>query len=190
MDADATLVRECRQGVPGAFEALLDRYERPIFNVALRMVNDVEDARDITQSVFLKVIQNLDSYDSQYRFYSWIYRIAVNESLNFIKRRKQDEPISDENPAPGPNPEEAACEADLGQRVQEALMSLKSEHRAVIILKHFRGFSYREIGEILDLPEKTVKSRLFSARQFLRQALCASGAFEPTSGKWQKNTQN
>ena len=83
MSDDATLVADCRRGRPGAFEALLDEYERPVFNLALRMVNNREDARDITQSVFLKAFEHLDSYDGKHRLYSWIYRIAVNQSLNF-----------------------------------------------------------------------------------------------------------
>ena len=189
MDADTPLVADCRRGVSGAFETLLDRYERPVFNVALRMVNNTEDARDITQSVFLKAFEHLNSYDSRFRFYSWIYRIAVNESLNFIKKYQgHDEPLGGDHPSPERSPEDAASQADLGQLIREGLMALKSEHRAVIVLKHFRGFSYREIGTILDLPEKTVKSRLFSARKFLRQALCANGAFELTDGKWLKTS--
>ena len=188
MDVDATLIADCRKGTSGAFETLLDRYERPVFNVALRMVRNPEDARDITQSVFLKAFEHLDSYDSRYRLYSWIYRIAVNESLNFIKRQGRDEPLSDDRPSPERSPEDAASQANLGPLIQEALMALKSEHRAMIVLKHFRGFSYREIADIVDVPEKTVKSRLFSARKFLWQALRANGAFQLTDGKWLKNT--
>lgn len=188
MNADAKLVADCRKGIPGAFETLLDQYERPVFNVALRMVSNLEDARDITQSVFLKAFEKLDSYDSRYRFYSWVYRIAINESLNFIKRRSRDEPLSDDRLSPDRSPEDAASQADLVQLIQEALMALKPAHRAVIVLKHFRGFAYREMAEILDLPEKTVKSRLFSARRCLRQALCANGAFQLKERKWLNST--
>ena len=84
---DVTLVRRCIDGDNVAFESLLDRYQGRIFNAVLRMVHDWDDARDLTQTVFVKAYENLRRYDPKYKFFSWIYRIAMNESLNFVARR-------------------------------------------------------------------------------------------------------
>jgi RNA polymerase sigma factor (sigma-70 family) len=90
---DKELVRRCVQGQVQAFEPLVERYHKVLFSVALRMVNDYEDARDLTQTTFLKAFQNLHTYDPKHKFFSWIYRILVNESLNLIKRRKPREEL-------------------------------------------------------------------------------------------------
>ena len=173
-DNDESLVERCRNGDATALEALVVRYQRPIYNAAFRVLGNTEDASDITQAVFLKVTERLDDYDPQYRFFSWIYRIALNESLNVLRRQGREEPLDDESEPPGPerlDPERLASEAQVSRRVQGALMSLKIDDRAVLTLRHFSECSYREIGQILDLDEKTVKSRLFEARQRLRELL-------------------
>ncbi|MDH4261320.1 MAG: sigma-70 family RNA polymerase sigma factor, partial [Gammaproteobacteria bacterium] len=86
-EADAARVRECLAGDPQAFAELVERYEKPVFNVAARMLRNPEDARDVTQTVFLKAYQNLSSYDPKFRFYSWIYRMAINESIDILRLR-------------------------------------------------------------------------------------------------------
>ena len=176
-DTDARLVRDCRRGDRKAFETLLRNYERPIFNAALRILDNRDDAKDVTQTVFLKAYENLDRYNPKYRFYSWIYRIALNESINVINTRKRTKPIDEDGAPDWRSPEEAAGEAELSNRLQDALMSISADYRTVIVMKHFLDCSYREISEILDIPEKTVKSRLFTARQRMRDALKASGLF-------------
>ncbi len=93
-DSDGILVQRCRAGDRRAFEALVGRYEKPVFNAALRMLRNPEDARDVAQTVFLKAFEHLADYDPKYRFYSWIYRIALNESINILNGRKRLEPIS------------------------------------------------------------------------------------------------
>ena len=168
---DAELVRACRNGEENAFGALIDRYQRPIFNAALRIVNDREDAKDITQNVFLKAYENLARYDPRYKFYSWIYRIAVNESLNLLNSKSRFEPLGEDRPCGQRNPEDAAAAAELGRYVREALMSLKHDYRVVIVLRHFLNCSYEDISLIIKVPEKTVKSRLFAARQILKDLL-------------------
>jgi RNA polymerase sigma-70 factor (ECF subfamily) len=173
-DNDESLVERCRNGDATALEALVVRYQRPIYNAAFRVLGNGEDASDITQSVFLKVAERLDDYDPQYRFFSWIYRIALNESLNVLRRQGREESLDDESEHPGPerlDPERLASEAQVSRRVQGALMTLKIDHRAVLTLRHFSECSYREIAQILDLDEKTVKSRLFEARERLRELL-------------------
>ncbi len=178
-DTDAALVRECRQGDRIAFVTLLNRYEKKVFNAAFRILNDSEDASDVTQTVFLKALENLHHYNPEYKFFSWIYRITVNESINVAKKRHRFEPVSSQEAvATAENPEKALENDQLGQRIQAALMACKAEHRVVIVLKHFLGCSYREMSLILEIPEKTVKSRLFTARQHLREALSTSGIVE------------
>jgi RNA polymerase sigma-70 factor (ECF subfamily) len=177
---DAELVRRCRNGDRAAFEILLRRYERPVYNAALRMLRNAEDARDVAQTVFLKVYEHLADYDPKYKFYSWIYRIAVNESLHGLSRRHRVEPIDDEAPDDHPGPDDEVGDEQISRRVQGALMQLKPEYRTVIVLKHLLGCSYQDMSEILQLPEKTVKSRLFTARQLLKDVLLDHGTSGPS----------
>ncbi len=171
---DDTLVRECLEGNDRSFGILLERYERKVFNGALRMVNSRDDASDITQSVFLKVYENLGRFDGRYKFFSWIYRITVNESINFLKRRKPVDPV-DGLLSKHRSPLESLYGVELCEAIQDALMSLKPDHRTVIILRHFHECTYREMSEILEIREETVKSRLFSGRRLLRDLVIRKG---------------
>jgi RNA polymerase sigma-70 factor, ECF subfamily len=146
-----------------------------VFNVALRMLGNVQDAEDVTQTVFGNAFAALDSYDPRFRFFSWIYRMTVNESLNSLKRRRNAVSLdgSFDIPSPG-GVSESAVEAE--DRVGRALRELKPDDRAVVVLRHFVSFSYEEISDVLGVPVRTVKSRLFTARERLRQALVAASA--------------
>ncbi len=169
---DLVLVERCRNGDRAALADLIGKYQKPIFNAAYRIAGDPEDARDITQTVFLKAFEKLGDFDSQYRFFSWIYRIAVNESLNLLRRKGRDRSFGDPGQVPETaTPERLANEAELGLRVQAALLKLKPEDRVVLTLRHFSECSYREMAAIIGIDEKTVKSRLYSARQRLRELL-------------------
>jgi RNA polymerase sigma-70 factor, ECF subfamily len=173
-DADQALVERCRKGDWSAFTELVTRYQRPIYNAAFWMLRRAEDAKDITQVVFLRVAERLDEYDPKFKFFSWIYRIAINESLNLIRRNSREEALDDEVELPGAdsaNPESLVGDAQVSARIQKALMSMSANDRMVLTLRHFSECSYREIGQILDLDEKTVKSRLFDARHRLRELL-------------------
>ena len=174
-DSDGILVQRCRGGDRRAFGDLVDRYQKLVFNASLRMLRNPEDARDVTQTVFLKVFEHLADYDPKYRFYSWIYRIALNESINTLERRHRHEPIAGDEVDERRGAEDEVSSQQTGLRVQRALMTIKPEYRAVIVLKHFLDLNYEDIGQVLGLPEKTVKSRLFTARQLLKDALQASG---------------
>lgn len=176
--ADAELVMSCLREDVSAFETLVHRYERAVYNIAFRLVSDREEARDITQTVFLKAYQGLRSYDTGRDFHSWLYRIAVNESINSRRGRKRTEPLSpaeSERSAFGGNPEQSVENAERRRSIEEALMTLKPDYRAVIVLKHFMGLSYDEIARVVQVPEKTVKSRLFSARNLLKDNLMQRG---------------
>ena len=171
-DVDAARVRECLAGDPQAFAALVEQYEKPVYNVALRMLRNSEDARDIAQSVFMKAYQNLSSYDPQYKFYSWIYRMAINESLNILRvRGRSAGPVDERIPEEGAGPSELLADEQRRDVVLEAVDRLKPEHRAVIVLRYFVDRNYEDMGEILGIDAKTVKSRLYTARQLLKDQL-------------------
>ena len=173
-DPDIALVERCRNGDWAAFTELVFRYQRPIYNAAFWMLRKAEDANDITQVVFLKVAERLDEYDPRFKFFSWIYRIAVNESLNLLRRNRREEQLDEGIDLPGPesaDPERQASAAEVAGRIRSALMKMTPNDRAVLTLRHFSECSYEEIGQILDLDQKTVKSRLFEARQRLRDLL-------------------
>lgn len=168
-EADEACVDRCIRGDLEAFGTLIERYQRPIFAAVLHMVDHHEDARELTQQVFMKAFEHLRTYQRGRKFFSWLYRIAVNESINHVRARRHFEPLDDEHPGfPSLQPIETL---EKVRSVREAVLALRPEYRAVIVLRHFLDCSYDDAAEILQLPVKTVRSRLFSARQMLRLAL-------------------
>ena len=174
-DPDAALVLASRAGDRRAFEHLLARYERPVFNAAFRILHHREDAADVTQTAFLRAYEHLDQYDPGQRFFSWLYRIAINEAMDLGGRRKPDPLLLEAVADPGAGPDGNAADRQSDASLQRALMALAVDQRALVVLKHVQDFSYEQIAEILDCPVKTVKSRLFSARRALRDRLLAQG---------------
>jgi RNA polymerase sigma-70 factor (ECF subfamily) len=174
-DGDTALLEDCKRGDRMALESLVRRYERPVFNAAYRMLGNPDEAADVTQTTFLKAIEHLDRFNPKYKFFSWIYRIAVNESINQINRRSRLEELGDNQSSPLRGPDEMTEAGRVSKQVQSVLLDLSEDHRAVIVLRHFVEVSYRQIGEILQIPEKTVKSRLFSARQQMKDRLLNKG---------------
>ncbi|MEP7058192.1 MAG: sigma-70 family RNA polymerase sigma factor [Caldimonas sp.] len=173
-DSDEALLERFRQGDRGAFTELVIRYQRPIYNASYWVVRKAEDANDVAQIVFLKVMERIDDYDPRYKFFSWIYRIAVNESLNLLRRNGRTDEFDEELDVAGPEhdtPEARLGELEISSRIRSTLMTMSTNDRTVIMLRHFSECSYEEIGQILELDEKTVKSRLFEARQRLRELL-------------------
>ena len=173
-DDDAQLLQRFREGDREAFTELVIRYQKPIYNAAFWILRKPEDASDVTQTVFLKVVERLDDYDPQYKFFSLIYRIAVNESLNLQRRNGHEDELDDDAEYEGPQsatPDWRFGEAERSRRLKEALMRLSTKDRTVLTLRHFSECNYQEIAQILQLDEKTVKSRLFDARHRLRALL-------------------
>ena len=172
---DAVLVGRVLAGDTTAFEVLVRRHQRVLFTVALRMLGDREEAQDATQNALVKAYQKLRTYDAKYRFFSWIYRIVVNECLNVRRARLPGgheaafEPV-----APGEALEVLEAQ-DRRRLVQGAILALPAEYRQVIVLRHFTELSYDEIGAALGIPVKTVKSRLYTARQRLAELLAGAG---------------
>jgi RNA polymerase sigma-70 factor (ECF subfamily) len=167
---DTALIDRCRAGDTAAFEELVTRYQRVLFNVALRMLGSYEDARDSTQNAFVKAYEHLDSFDTSQRFFSWVYRILKNECLNVLRARRPSEPISLDWPTAG-EPFDSVESAERQLAVQRALVTLPLEYREVIVLRHFTELSYDEIASTMGIPVKTVKSRLYTARQRLGTVL-------------------
>jgi RNA polymerase sigma-70 factor (ECF subfamily) len=169
------LVEACLRGDRAAFGKLVDRYEGPLFSAAYRITGSVEDAMDATQAAFVNAYEKLHSFDPSHRFFSWIYRITLNQALNLVARRRPETGLDVEAPAAVRDPEAALGDSEATTLLQRAILELDVQYRVVIILKHLQGLSYREVGELLDIPEKTVKSRLFTARRRLRTILEKKG---------------
>ena len=170
-EQDRMCVVRCLNGEANAFEGILERYERPVYNAIVRMGADREDARDICQQVFIKVYQRLNVYDPERKFFSWLYRVAMNEAINAMKSHRAWEPLSDTFEYDRPNPEEEFEAAEVEGEIKRALLMLEMKYRLAVIVRHFLQLSYEEAAHVLSIPEKTVKSRLFTARHLLREIL-------------------
>jgi RNA polymerase sigma-70 factor (ECF subfamily) len=171
-EADEVLVDRCRRGDSSALRLLISRYERPLYNVAYRVLGNADDAREVVQVVFMELAERINDYDPAHKFFSWVYRIALNSALNLLRSSRRSEKVSEAEPPRAPaDPESQLAESEVARRVQAALMQLSEDHRVAVTLRHFSGYSYREIGAIVGIDEKTVKSRLFEGRLRLREAL-------------------
>ncbi|HVF62662.1 MAG TPA: sigma-70 family RNA polymerase sigma factor [Casimicrobiaceae bacterium] len=174
IENDLELVQRCRNGDSDAFADLVIRYQRPVYNAALWILRKPEDASDVAQTVFLKVVENLDEYDSRFRLFSWIYRIAVNESLNLLRRNGREEALDEEADFADDDragPESRFDAAQRAERLRRTIHRMSTQDRTVLVLRHFGELSYDAIGETLGIDQKTVKSRLFDARHRLRDLL-------------------
>ncbi len=172
---DNELVQNCLNGDSKAFERLIEKYEKPVFNAALKIVGDFEDARDVTQAVFVKAFEKLEIFDFHYKFFSWIYKMTVNEALNFMDKRKKQTAIDPEQIASTETPEVIYDRKKLSGHVDKALAELPLEYRLVIIFRHWVDLPYRDIGYILGIEENKVKSRLYTARRLLADIMTKRG---------------
>ena len=172
---DTMLVQACLQGDQSAFDELVDRYQRALYNAAYRITGSVDDSMDVTQSAFVDAYEKLHTYDPTRRFFSWIYRITCNRALKLVEKRRPLAAIDADAHRTDSNPEVVYNTTETGDFLERALLELGPDHRIAIILKHILGFSYHEISQLLDVPEKTVKSRLFTARRRLRTVLLDIG---------------
>ncbi len=180
---DRELVRRSLEGDVRAFEALLRRYERGIYNLALRMVRDAETARDLTQEVFLRVHGSLGRYDPVYPFASWIYRVASNLCIDTIRKRRvstvsldapshsEGDEFTREFSDEAPDPSAALESAERAKLLAEILDRLPEAHRLVLVLRHQRDLSSEEIAVTLNAPLGTIKARIHRAREEFRRLL-------------------
>jgi RNA polymerase sigma-70 factor (ECF subfamily) len=173
-DDDQTLLRQYRGGDVAAFRQLVLKYQRPVYNAAFWVLRNADDAEDVAQTVFMRLAEKSDEYDPQHKLFSWIYRMAVNEALNMRRRTDREEALDEDAEFAddeGTDPQQQLLEGRRSSLVRTALMKMSVADRTVLTLRHFSELSYREIADVLDLDEKTVKSRLFEARQRLRAML-------------------
>lgn len=176
---DADLVTRSKTGDLEAFGELVRRYQKPVFRIVLRMVRSPDDADDLTQDTFVRAHRGLKTFKEEFDFHPWLYRIAVNQAINFInKRKKQAASDIDEVPESevktGVEPEspfQAASRQELLGRLEAALEELPEEQRTVFLLRVQEGLSYEEIAETMQTPKGTVMSRLARARMALRKHL-------------------
>ena len=185
LENEATLVAEARAGNAEAFTTLVHQYDRNIYRLALNITGKQEDAEDVLQEAFLKAYTHLDRFQGNSRFYTWLVRIAVNEALMKLRKRRGDrtvsldEPIvtSDNDLMPreiedwGDNPEQRYAKTELQEILNEAIETLEPQFRTVVVLRDVENFSTEETAEVLGLSVPAVKSRLLRGRLKLRDRL-------------------
>jgi RNA polymerase sigma-70 factor (ECF subfamily) len=184
---DQEVVLQARAGREAAYRELIRRYERPVFALLFRMVRDRELAEDLAQETFIKALNAIESYRPEFKFSSWIFKIANNAAIDHLRRRELDTLSLDGSPhAETPeamqatalqiggrqeSPLDAVEARELGGMIEQAIGRLRPEYRSCILLRHVEGRAYEEIAEILNLPLGTVKTYIHRARNELRQAL-------------------
>ena len=184
---DEDLLRAVQSGDMDSLGALILRWEQPLFRFVSRMVPRSEDARDVCQETFLRVMNRADRFRSGSRFSTWMYQIALNLCRDQARRRRRWGKIVDEHKeAPvettaiqgtqlGVNPESDTERSELAQAVQAGLACIPPEQREVLVLKEYEGLKFKEIAQILDCPESTVKSRMYYGLSGLKNALARQG---------------
>ena len=181
---EGDLVKRARRGELAAYDELVKRYQERIYATIYHMTSNHEDANDLAQEAFIKAFQALNSFKGGSTFYTWLYRIAVNKTINFLKQRKNKHHLSlndlDFNTEHNPDlvalisektPHRDAGLAELQKKLNESLLKLSEPHRMVVVLHDVQGVSHEEIAEIMDCNIGTVRSRLFYARQQLQALL-------------------
>jgi RNA polymerase sigma-70 factor, ECF subfamily len=184
-DEDAVFVARCRRGDTDAFAVLVGRHQKRMLNIAYRMIGDYGEACDVVQEAFLSSWRGIGNFRGEARFSTWLCGIVLNHARNHLRRRSVhsgregasfDDPATSEEGSQDPlSHEESTVERlerrELEARVQEGIGSLESGQREVLVLRDIQGYSYEEIGVMLKLPEGTVRSRLFRARNALKENL-------------------
>jgi RNA polymerase sigma-70 factor (ECF subfamily) len=186
---DAVLVQRWRQGDTKAVERLIGKYQGRIYNLILKICTNPDDAAELTQETIVKLLENIDGFESRSSFYTWAFRIAVNLTLNYCKRKSKvgftsldaQPAAADEQARQGlavvlrdektPTPAEIAENRELCELVQKSLNKLDDEYRTIIVLRDIEGMDYAQIAVVLGIEQGTVKSRLSRARAALRQIL-------------------
>lgn len=170
---DRELAGRARKGDLDAFNVLVSRWETRIYNYLLRITGHAEDALDLCQDTFLKAYQNLARLDDPARFGAWLYRIAHNEAMSHLRRPQRESELDEATAAALRGSSMAPVEASLA--VEAALERLSPEQREAVLLKVYEGFKFEEIAAILDCPTSTIKSRVYTGLELLKEALAPAG---------------
>ncbi len=182
---DGELITTAIAGREDGFEELVRRYQRPITNYVYRMLNNYDAALDVTQEVFIKVYNSLARYSSEYKFSTWLYRIAHNAAIDYMRRNSVNPQSLEAENADGtyqlqiescqPNPEQERERSEWRAEIETVVKCLPQVYRELILLRHAQDLSYDEIAEITNLPLGTVKNRLFRAREMMREIFVERG---------------
>lgn len=181
---DDEMVDRARKGDRAAFEALFQKYNRRAYAISIGVVKRPEDALDVVQESFIKVHKHIINFQGTSSFYTWLYRIVMNLSIDYLRRRRKITEWGDDVRAedadgdgtlvprlPDTNPSKATSRHELSGKIKEALDTLPEIHRAVILLREVEGLSYEEMAQALDVPKGTIMSRLFHARRKMQEQL-------------------
>ncbi len=174
--ADEELVREVLAGNLLSFETLVDRYQDTVFNLVRMMVGHEEHAKDISQDIFIRIFEKMNTFNANYRFFSWVYRITLNETLSWKRRNREMERLQEYHYQSIPDEEGDQPERSL--ILSNSIKSLKPGDQMLVLFKYFCGLTYEEIAEIQHITVKKVRSRLFEAREKLRLHMLANGYFD------------
>lgn len=185
---DSELVDRAQNGERAAFQKLVERYQDKVYSICYGKVGDEHDAKDVSQDVFIKVYRYLDGFNKDAKFYTWLYRIAVNTCIDFLRKQSRRDKVDyddtigrdeeylegDDMLMPsnlGLNPDEALDRKELRKEMLAALEELSEKHRTILNLREVEGLSYREIADVLEISKGTVMSRLYHARRYFQDAL-------------------
>jgi RNA polymerase sigma-70 factor (ECF subfamily) len=169
---DRDLIAKAKRGDVEAYNLLVSRWERRVFNYLLRLVRHREDAMDVSQDVFLKAYQNLPKLDEPAKFAGWLFRIAHNEAFSLLRKKKPEGELPPETARMGTG----LLPMELSVAVESALGRLHADQREAVLLKVYQGFKFEEMAEILECPVSTVKSRLYTALDLLKVSLVSEVA--------------
>lgn len=171
---DYELIKQSISGDQYAFAQLLNRYKNLVYSVVLRMVNDTEEANDLAQEIFIKLYKNLDKYQPEYKFSTWLIRISTNHVIDYHRKRKQETVSIEEMPYEVTNymtPEKEYVKKEEIKQLECAIKTLPDLYKIPIVLYHQQGLRYQEIADAIGEPLSKVKNRIFRGRKMLRESL-------------------
>jgi len=171
MEEDKKMIEQILAGQTGLFRQVIVKYQATVYRVALKISGNEDDAREITQQVFVTVYESLNQYNPDYKFFSWLYRIAVNRALLSVRQKKQFLPIDQYRLNAGDEEDRPKAKEMRDALLNQSIGKLKEKYRTVIVLKYYAGMPYADIAETLEITEKKVRSRLFDARKQLKDEL-------------------
>jgi RNA polymerase sigma-70 factor, ECF subfamily len=187
MTTEADLVSAARDGDRQAFAGLVERYGRPIYSLAYRMLGNAEDAEDAAQETFLRAYRSLRAYDFRRPFSTWMLSIAAHHCIDCLRRRRavvslDDAPSWRQVPSDGIDPDRAAEDADEAERIEAGLLALPDDYRLVLVLRYWHDLGYSDMASVFGETESAIKSRLHRARRQLADVLTQAGAINGASG--------
>jgi len=180
---DLQLIERALNGDQQAFKEILDRYRGPVFSVIVKMVRNKEEAEDLAQEAFIKAFNSLSSFNAQYAFSTWLYKIAINNCIDHFRKKKlkvcsldkpmtaKDGDIKREFPDVNLTADRDLLDTEKNKIIQDAIEELPEKYRMSIVYRHQEEKSYEEIAELMDIPLGTVKARIFRAREMLKKKL-------------------